>query len=68
MRFWSVLVFGEASIVHDDEFKLMIMNKLMEKHAREYEFKPLSLEDIKIVNLVEISIDEISGKASIDPV
>ncbi|MCR2044267.1 pyridoxamine 5'-phosphate oxidase family protein [Anaerosalibacter massiliensis] len=67
MRFWSVLVFGKANIVHDDKFKLTVMNKLMEKHASEYKYPDLSIEDMNIVNVVEISIDEVTGKASVDP-
>lgn len=43
------------------------MNLLMGKHASGYKYEPLSLDDMDIVNVVEISIDEITGKVSIDP-
>lgn len=67
MRFWSILVFGKASIVKDKELKLAVLNILMEKHASGYKYEPLSLDDMDIVNIVEISMDEITGKVSVDP-
>lgn len=67
MRFWSVLAFGQASIVEEPDLKLIVMNKLMEKHAKGYEYESLSLKDMDIVNLVEISMDNLTGKTSIDP-
>lgn len=68
MRFWSILVFGKASVVEDNNLKLSVMNLLMEKYARDYQYEPLSLDDMDIVNVLEITMDEITGKASIDPV
>lgn len=67
MRYWSILVFGQASRVVDEQKKLVVMNKLMEKYASGYEFVPLTFDDMKTCNLVEISIDEISGKVSVNP-
>ncbi|KOA18852.1 pyridoxamine 5'-phosphate oxidase [Clostridium homopropionicum DSM 5847] len=67
MRFWSILVFGEANVVTDKELKLNVLNLLMEKHASGYKYEPLSIEDMDIVNVIEININEISGKASVDP-
>lgn len=67
MRFWSVLVFGEAHIVKDKELKLMVLNLLLDKHDKGYKFEHLTIEDTNIVNIVEISINEISGKASVNP-
>lgn len=67
MRYWSVLVFGKAVLVHDAAVKLEAMNLLMQKYAARHTYEPLSPEDMKIVNVIEISIDEMSGKASIDP-
>ncbi len=67
MRFWSILVFGKVSQVNDENKKLFVMNRLMEKYASDYDYVPLTLEDMKTCNLIEISIDEISGKVSVDP-
>lgn len=67
MRFWSIVVFGRASQVADESKKLLVMNKLMEKYASGYEYVPLTLDDMKTCNLIEIAIDEISGKVSVDP-
>ncbi len=67
MRFWSVLVFGRASEVEDENLKLTVMNLLLEKYASGYRYEPLSLDDMEGVNVVEITMDEISGKQSVDP-
>jgi nitroimidazol reductase NimA-like FMN-containing flavoprotein (pyridoxamine 5'-phosphate oxidase superfamily) len=67
MRYWSILVFGKANPVHDVDKKLKVMNKLMEKYAAEYDYVPLTMEDMKNCHLIAISIDEISGKVSVDP-
>ena len=66
-RFWSVLVFGRASQVKKVTLKLKVLNEIMEKYAPEYDYVPLTIEDTKIVNIVEIKIDKISGKVSVDP-
>lgn len=67
MRFWSILVFGKARIIEDKELKLTVLNLIMDKHAKGCKYESLSLEDMDIVNAVEISMDEITGKVSIDP-
>lgn len=67
MRFWSILVFGRARIVEDLNLKFEVMNRIMDKYASEYDYKALSPEDMSIVNVVEITMDEIVGKASVNP-
>ena len=67
MRFWSVLLFGRAAEVEDENLKLKVMNLLLEKYASGYRYEPLSLDDMEGVNVVEITMDEISGKVSVDP-
>ena len=67
MRYWSILVFGQAVQIEDEQKKLLVMNKLMEKYASGYEYVPLTIDDMKSCNLIEISIDEICGKVSVDP-
>lgn len=66
MRFWSVLAFGHAKILDDPEFKLLIMQEFMRKYARNHSFRPLCREDMTDVNVLEISIEDISGKAGLD--
>ena len=39
----------------------------MKKYASGYDYVPLTIEDTKIVNIVEITIEKISGKVSVDP-
>ncbi len=68
MRFWSVLAFGEARPIDDPNMKLNALNALMDKYATGYDFIPLTIEDTKIVNVIEITIQKISGKVSVDPV
>lgn len=68
MRFWSVLVFGEARQTDDPTLKMEVLNALMDKYATGYDFIPLTIEDTEIVNIIEISIQKISGKVSVDPV
>jgi len=67
-RFWSVLVFGSAMQVQDEKLKLEIINKIMQKYAHGYDFLPPTPIDAASVNIVEIKINEISGKVSVDPV
>lgn len=67
MRFWSVLVFGRAAEVEDENLKLTVMNLLLEKYAPGYRYEPLSLADMGSVNVIEITMDEVSGKVSVDP-
>ena len=67
MRFWSVLVFGEAKQIVNPALKLAVLNALMEKYASGYDYSPLTFEDTEIVNIIEISIRKISGKVNVDP-
>ncbi len=67
MRYWSFLVFGRASRVNDHSKKLLVMNKVLEKYSSGYEYVPLTRENLKTYNLIEIAIDEINGKVSVDP-
>lgn len=67
MRFWSILVFGKAQIIQEKEAKLTILNLIMDKYAQQYKYQALALKDMDIVNVIEISIDEITGKVSLDP-
>lgn len=67
MRFWSVLVFGEAHPVNDRKLKLTVMNLLLDKYARGYSSEPLSPADMELVNVIAITMDEVSGKVSVNP-
>lgn len=68
MRYWSILVFGRAAPVTDEEQRLFIMNKLMEKYASGYDYVPLTVDDMKACNLIEITIEQMSGKVSVNPI
>jgi uncharacterized protein len=66
-RFWSVLIFGKAKQVKNENLKLDVLNKIMEKYASGYDYVPLTIEDTKIVNIIEITIEKITGKVSVNP-
>ena len=67
MRFWSILVTGKAKQISDNILKFEVLEKIMEKYAAEHDYIRLTLPDTEICNIIEISIDEISGKVSVDP-
>lgn len=67
MRYWSILVFGSVREVTDRSLKLDGMNALMEKYATGFTYKALELKDMQDVNVIEISIEKISGKVGFDP-
>lgn len=66
-RFWSVLAEGFTREIQNPKFKLTVLNAIMKKYAAGYDFIPLSINDMPDVNVVEIAIEKISGKVSIDP-
>jgi len=68
MRYWSVLVFGEAKQIDNAALKLEALNALMDKYARGYQYVPLQIEDTANVNIVEIAIQKMSGKVSVDAI
>ena len=67
MRYWSILIEGRAEEVTDIAVKRMAIDALMEKYGRGFEFTPATDEDLEKVNVVRISIDELTGKMGIDP-
>jgi len=56
MRFWSILVFGKADQVNDENKKLFVINKLMEKYASGHDYIPFTVEDMGTCNLIEITM------------
>lgn len=67
MRYWCVLVFGKAREIHDLNRKFEIMTVFMEKYAAGLTFEALEIKDMQDVNIIEINIEEISGKVGFDP-
>jgi hypothetical protein len=66
-RYTSVLVFGAARIMADKSERVKFLNVLMEKFAAGRPYRPVDEERAAGCAVVEISIDEISGKMNADP-
>jgi nitroimidazol reductase NimA-like FMN-containing flavoprotein (pyridoxamine 5'-phosphate oxidase superfamily) len=58
----SVIVKGKAALVSDPDKKLRILEKLMEKYQPEGGYGGISEEILKKTAVIEISIQEITGK------
>ncbi len=67
MRFWCILVEGNAASVSSTEEKREVLNALMQKYAGRYEYTDPTDEDISKVNIIKINVKSISGKLSVDP-
>ncbi|MBN2244329.1 MAG: pyridoxamine 5'-phosphate oxidase family protein [Candidatus Aminicenantes bacterium] len=67
IRYWCVLVFGQAQELSDHSFKLNVMNLFMEKYAAGYNYEALDLNDMQDVNVIEVTMEKISGKVGFDP-
>jgi len=67
MRYWSIILWGKAEFIEDTALKREAIDALMSKYSMNLEFTDPTEEDIKRVNIIAISIDEISGKISVDP-
>jgi hypothetical protein len=65
-RYTSVLASGTARIVADIAEKVKLLNVLVEKFAAGQPYTPVGEEGAATCAVVEISIDEISGKRNVD--
>ena len=66
-RYTSVLAFGSAQTVDDPEEKAARLNLLMSRYAAGRSFEPVTIENAGACAVVEILIDEITGKRNVDP-
>jgi nitroimidazol reductase NimA-like FMN-containing flavoprotein (pyridoxamine 5'-phosphate oxidase superfamily) len=66
-RYTSVLAFGAARVLSDDAEKTALLNLLVEKYAGGKPFQPVEEEDAAGCAVVEISVEQISGKMNVDP-
>ncbi|MCX6088958.1 MAG: pyridoxamine 5'-phosphate oxidase family protein [Candidatus Atribacteria bacterium] len=66
IRYWSILVFGRAYMVKDPEEKLAALTWLVTKYAGEDRENQLTPENCQNVAVIEITIEEISGKENVD--
>jgi hypothetical protein len=66
-RYTSVLAFGTARLVEDQAEKATLLNLLVEKHAAGKAFQPVEEKQAGSCAVVEILVDQISGKMNVDP-
>ena len=66
-RYTSVLAFGAARIITDEAEKTSLLNLLTEKFAAGKAYQPVTEKEATGCTVVEIRIDEISGKKNVDP-
>lgn len=59
----SVIAYGKAKSIEKPEEKKAILNEMVAKYARGYNFEPATIEDIERIAVVEIKIEEMNGKA-----
>ena len=65
-RYKSVLIFGAARVVSDDAEKAALLNLLVERYAAGQAFEPVDEQHSTGCAVVEILIEEISGKGNVD--
>ena len=66
-RYSSVLVFGAARVVTDSAEKTMLLNLLVARYAAGNPFQPVEEQHSASCAVVQIHIEEISGKMNVDP-
>jgi len=66
-RYSSVLTFGVAQVLSDNQEKAELLNLLTEKYANGKAFQPVSEKDAAGCAVVEIAVEQISGKRNVDP-
>lgn len=66
-RYTSVLAFGVARVIPDGEEKTALLNLLVERYAAGKPFQPVEESHAAECAVVEIRIDELSGKRNVDP-
>jgi len=66
-RYTSVLAFGLARVVSDTAEKAALLNLLVERYAEGKAFQRVEEEDAAGCAVVEIDVEQISGKMNVDP-
>jgi hypothetical protein len=66
-RYTSVLAFGVAREIADDAKKATLLNLLVARYAAGKPFQPVEESHAADCAVVEIAINEISGKRNVDP-
>ncbi len=66
-RYTSVLAFGVARIIADEAEKVALLNLLVERYAAGQPFQPVEEKHAATCAVVEIAVEQISGKMNVDP-
>lgn len=66
-RYTSVLAFGAARMITDDAEKTALLNLLVGKYAAGKAFQPVEEKHAAGCAVVEIGVEQISGKMNVDP-
>jgi nitroimidazol reductase NimA-like FMN-containing flavoprotein (pyridoxamine 5'-phosphate oxidase superfamily) len=66
-RYSSVLAFGRARVVSDAAEKTALLNLLVERYAAGEAFEPVEEKHTAGCAVVEIAVEQISGKMHVDP-
>jgi len=66
-RYTSVLAFGKARVISDETEKAAWLNLLVERYAEGKDFQRVEEKDAAGCAIVEIVVEQISGKMNIDP-
>jgi nitroimidazol reductase NimA-like FMN-containing flavoprotein (pyridoxamine 5'-phosphate oxidase superfamily) len=66
-RYTSVLAFGVARVIEDDAEKTALLNLLVERYADGKPFQPVEKKHAAECAVVEIAVEQISGKMNVDP-
>jgi nitroimidazol reductase NimA-like FMN-containing flavoprotein (pyridoxamine 5'-phosphate oxidase superfamily) len=62
-----VLAFGNARVIAGSAEKTAVLNLLVEKYAAGKAFQPVEEKDSASCAVVEIDVEQISGKMNVDP-
>ena len=66
-RYRSVIAFGTARLVEDPAAKLEILDWLVAKYAAGHGYAPVTAERAAACAVVEIRVEELTGKENVDP-
>jgi len=66
-RYTSVLAFGVARVLSDEAEKAALLNLLVERYAEGEAFQRVEEKDAAGCAVVEIAVEQLSGKMNIDP-
>lgn len=66
-RYHSVLVFGQAHLVQEEEKKRQALIALVEKFAQGQPFHTMPSAAIAAITVVEIIVEALHGKKNVDP-